>query len=357
MRKLHIVIIIIVASILALGVQVLFGNYLSARLATLPGLRNLDLFDPRAPIVVTNRETVRVSDSNDAIETTNAVKSKISTIVYYEGTGATAQLVVSGGAVNWTSDGYFVTTAAALSVPNKTYAVILNNGDIFPIKDVYADTASNLVIVSTDARNLPTIEPVNAVDLRPGEKMLMVINSVGANKTSFLESYVKNFSNDVTGIVFDSDIASRAIFVQSVGTLTAGHVAVNLDGRLAGLWDGTNVVSADVIRIFANNYFRDNMQIIRPGYGFTYKQLLGSEARALQLPFGAQVLSVGVGSAAATAQLQVGDIITAVNGKKIDDDNLLEASLAGAIPGDIVTLAVTRNGQLTTVVVTPTILE
>jgi S1-C subfamily serine protease len=357
MRKIHIVVIIFIAALLALLVQVLFGNFLSARLATLPFMRNLDLFNPRAPIVVTNRETVRVSDANDAVETTNAVKSKLATVVYYEGTGADARVVVSGGALNWTSDGYFVSTSTALAVPNKTYAVILNNGEIFPIKNVYPDTASNLVVLATDARGMATIEPENAKELRPGEKMLMMLNSVGANQTTFLESYVQKFATDVAGMQFNSDAIGRTISIQSVGALTPGHAAINLEGRLAGLWDGTRVISADAVRIFASNFFKDNSQVIRPGFGFSYRQISGSEARALQLVTGAQVTDVAAGGAALAGKLAEGDIITGVNGVKLDDENLLEASLAVLTPGEAVTFAVTRDGELTTVIITPTILE
>lgn len=357
MRKIHIAVIIFVASFLALAIQVVFGNFLSARLATLPLLRNLDLFNPRAPIVVTNRETVRVSDSNDAVEAANGVKGKLSTIVYYEGTGTSARVVVSGGALNWTSDGYFVSSAAAFAVPNKTYAVVLNSGEIFPIKSVTADTASNLVVLETDARGMSTIEPVNVKDLRPGEKMLMILNSVGANQTNFLESYVQKFANDVSGTEFNADEVGRTISVQSTEPLLGGHAAISLNGRLAGLWDGTRVISAEAIRVFANNFFKDNSQIIRPSFGFSYRHLTGAESRALQLVPGAQVTDVVTGSAAAVGGLLEGDIITAINGIKVDDDSLLESSLAVLTPGEAATLAVTRSGQLTTVVVTPKILQ
>ena len=357
MRKIHVLIIVIVASFIALAVQVLFGNFLSARLATLPYLRNLDLFNPRAPIVVNNRETVRVSDANDAVETANGVKSKLATIVYYEGTGDAARIVASGGALNWTADGYFVTTTGAMAVANKTYAVVLNNGDIFPIKAVYPDTASALAIVSTDARNQSTIESVSGSDLRPGQKILMVLNSLSPNKNTFLESYVRSFVLDVAGIEFSSDLVKRKVTIQDVAGLVPGHAAINLDGRLAGMWDGANVISSDAIQSFANNFFTDNMQIIRPSFGFTYRQLSSTEARALQLQVGAQITTVVPNSPAAVGGLLVGDIITAANGQKIEDSTLLEGALSNATPGEVSTLTVSRKGQLTSVLITPKILE
>ncbi len=357
MRKTHILIIVIVASVIAMGAQILFGNYLSARLATMPVLRNLNLFNPRAPIVVTNKETVRVSDANDAVETANAIKSKLSLIVYYDGTGSSRQVVLSGGALNWTADGYFVTTKAAMAVPNKTYAIILSNGDIFPIKDVQFDKASSLAIVATDARNLSTAELVSGSELRPGEKILLILNAIAQNKTTFLESYMNAFVTDVAGQVFNSDLDQRSIRIQSVGALTPGQAAIDLDGKLAGMWDGSSMLSSDVIRMFANNFFRDNQQILRPQFGFNYKQLAASEGRALQLSAGALVTDVVANSPVAKAGLVAGDLITAVDSKKIDDEVLLSNLLLEATPGEVLTFEVLRSGNTVPILVTPQVME
>lgn len=353
MSKFKILIIILIASVIALAVQILFGNYLSARLATFPGFRNLNLFNPRAPIVVTNRETVRISDASDAVETANAFKSKLSVVVYYEGTGANSKIVLSGGALNWTADGYFVTSRAALPVANKTYAVILNNGDIFPIKKVYTDTATNLVMLATDAHNLSTAEPVVGAELRPGEKILLILNAIAQNKSTFLESYLRAYSTDVAGQEFNSDKDQRTLSIQPVGVLAPGQAAVDLSGKLAGMWDGSSVVGSDAIRTFASNFFRDNNQVIRPSFGFSYKHMAMSEARALQLTMGAQVIQVVPGSPAALAGLQKGDIITSISSETITDDFLLGFALVEAAPNQPQTFEVRRGNESTIVQITP----
>lgn len=353
MKNFKIVLIILAAAFIALAVQVLFGNFISARLATLPFVRNLSLYNPRAPIVVTNKETVRVSDANDAVETTNAVKSKLALVVYYEGTGADARVIPSGGAISWTSDGYFITSKSALGVANKTYAVILNNGDIFPIKTVSFDPASSLVILATDAKGQATVEPVEGKDLRPAQKMLLVVNAPAPNQTTYLESHIRSGVNSVAGQIFSSDKAQRSVSIQSVGPLTPGQAVFNLDGRLVGMWDGSTVMAADAIRVFANNFFRDNLKVMRPGFGFSYKHLSASEARAVQLTPGAQVTDVTVGGPSAVAGLQKKDIITSLNGQKVDDETLLETLLAQLKPGEIATFGVTRNNEMIIVQVTP----
>jgi len=73
----------------------------------------------------------------------------------------------------------------------------------------------------------------------------------------------------------------------------------------------------------------------------------GDTARALDLPDASGVLvsNVRPGSAAEKAGVQRGDIITAVNGEKIDDGNVLRNKIAGTLPGTEVKLSILRNGN------------
>lgn len=349
MKRLHITLFILITVILSLVVNILFGGYLSAKLATLPLLRNLDLINPRAPIVINNRETVTVSDANDAVETAAGVRSKLSTLVYYEEN----QIVTVGSLLNWTADGYFVGSAKAFLVAGKTYAVVTNNGDIFPITKVYPDTASDLVMIETDVRGLPTVDTVEDREARPGQKVLFVSNSVGNNATTFLESYVRALAYDVSNVEFDSDKIMRGVSVQQVAPLVPGAAALNLSGRVMGIWSGTAVISSDAIRTFANNFFNESKVINRASFGFRYKQITPAEARALKLPEGALVTAVIASQAAAGAGLQVGDSIVAVNDRQLKDGLLLEALLETVRPGQSVSLTVDRAGtQLNIIVVT-----
>ena len=353
MRKLHIVLIIVITALLTLGINVLFGDHIAARIATLPLVRKFNILNPRAPIVVTTRETVRVSDANDAVETANAVKSKLSTLVYYDN----AKLVPVGGLLNWTTDGYFVGMNGAFVTPGKTYAVVLNNGDIFPVKTVSVDIASNLVMVETDARGMATVDTGEDKALRPGQKLLFVQNSIAAGKSSFLESYVRATSTDVVNVEFDSDAIMRGVVAQPVTPLLPGHAAVTLDSKVVGLWDGDSIISSDAIRTFANNFFSDNKVVNRPLFGFKYRQLSGPEAKALQSQVGALVTTVVANSPAQAAGLQVGDSIVSVRGTDVTDEVLLESLLETIKPAERVILEVIRDGISQTIVITPQTLK
>lgn len=60
---------------------------------------------------------------------------------------------------------------------------------------------------------------------------------------------------------------------------------------------------------------------------------------------GAKVREVNAGGPSADAGIQVGDVITSVNGRSIDDGTELVVTVRTYAPGDTVTLGYTRNGR------------
>ncbi len=349
MRIRHVTLIIFIAIVVTLAINVVFGNYLAARLSTLPIIRKFNLLNPRAPIVINNRETVRVSDANDAVEAANAVKSKLSSLVYYDG----SRLVHAGVLLNWTADGYFVTSNKAFSTAGKTYAVLTNNGDVFPVTAVYPDTASNAVVVATDARGLSTVDTLDNKELRPGQKILFVANSFDPSKISFLESYVRMLASDVSNVELDSDRITRGVTVQSVQPLLPGEPAVSLDSKISGIWDGDRILGTDAIRNFTNNFFTNNKIITRAGFGFKYVMVTKAEAKALQLSSGAKVTAVVAAGPAGTAGLKEGDIIIAVKEQRLDDGLMLEEIFEGIKPGEATVFSILRAANPQTLVITP----
>ncbi len=64
---------------------------------------------------------------------------------------------------------------------------------------------------------------------------------------------------------------------------------------------------------------------------------------------GALVQAVEAGSPAAVAGIQVGDLITSVDGKSIADGTALQQAIRSEKSGTTVTIGITRNGSPTTV--------
>lgn len=68
-----------------------------------------------------------------------------------------------------------------------------------------------------------------------------------------------------------------------------------------------------------------------------------------KVPGGAQVSVIGPGTPAATAGLQVGDVIQTINGKAVSDEDSIVNVLLQTRPGDTASLVVIRNGNQKTI--------
>ncbi|HMR55001.1 MAG TPA: S1C family serine protease [Candidatus Doudnabacteria bacterium] len=347
MSKKLIALIILITFVFVVAVDLVIGNYISARLSTTSWAREWGLFNPQAPIVVTNRETVRVNSNNDVVDTAENAKSKTATLVYIDG----AEMVTTGSAVNWTSDGYFVTSDSALSVGGKVYAVITSSGDLFPVEAAYPDPASNIVVLQTAARGLTVFSPAEESDLRVGNQVVMVQNSVGNNQTRFYTGFVKRLSSDISGLSFESDFISRSMELALLEPVPSGSAVLNLSGRMIGIWDGEAVVPAESVRELVNNLLANEREYARPAFGFSYQMLNEVESKAVQTERGARVLTVVANDAAARGGLRAGDVITEVDGQRIDDNFNLDNWLRQVKPGQSVNFSVFRAGSTVSLII------
>ena len=96
-------------------------------------------------------------------------------------------------------------------------------------------------------------------------------------------------------------------------------------------------------------------KVTRGYLGTVVQELTPDLAEQFKVPDdqqGALIAEISPGGAADKAGLQNGDIITAVNGKPINDPHELRLSVGGMNPGDKVTVTYLRDGQSRTAEVT-----
>lgn len=357
MNKFKVVIIIVSCIVASLLADVLFGNTLSAKLSTVRLFNRFQIVKPNAPIVINKKEEVRVSDTADIINAVDKAKSKVSLLVYKsEGT-----LKVSGGAINLTSDGFFISAKAALTAAGTNkLSVLTTDGKTFPITNVFTDSATNLVLLKAEANGISVADFGKPEDLSAGQRIAFVSGSGLPHASRFTASFVSFPQNDTTGQVFDSDRPSQSFGVQGVSGIFAGQAVVNLAGEVIGIFDGVTVISASTIKPSANAFVEKKSSISRPAYGFKYRILGQTESNFLSLPQGAQVTksysgqpAVTQNSPASQAGLAEGDIITSVGDVKVDVSNTLEALLQKYKSGDSVEFSISRNNTSLKITIKP----
>ena len=269
-----------------------------------------------------------------------------------------------GSGVIFNSNGWILTNHHVVSDPG-TLTVQLSDGRSFPATVYGTDTLTDLAIVKIDATGLPTATLGDSSALQLGQTVIAVGDPLGTypgTVTVGVVSGVDRSITDTTGSLDDLIQTDAAINPgNSGGPLVATNGAViGIDTAIAGSAQGIGFAIPINVAIPLTQQALAGQKLARPWVGIQYQSLdAGLAARNnLTVSEGAWITSDGTGSAvqagspAATAGLRENDVITAVDGSKVDTNHPLVELLATHQPGSTVTLTVRRGTTDLTVQVT-----
>ena len=137
--------IIIFAVILSVFANVFFSRWITAKISTLPLLNRLNLLDPQAPIVIRETVETRVNPEGEIRSILENIRSRTSQVGFENKNG----FEVLGSAVNFTSDGLFVTVNGVLPAKRQSLKVRLNGGKILEVEEIFDDAATGVVFLKT----------------------------------------------------------------------------------------------------------------------------------------------------------------------------------------------------------------
>jgi len=341
MSKTKVILIIIISVLIAWVFSIFPGRFLAAKISTLPILNKWQILSPQGPIVITNRETVRVSDSGDLAQAANQASSKISAVVF-AGPGGTGLM---GTAINLSSDGSFVTAQGTFASKTGNYFVILSDGRSAQISQQVLDPITSLVFFKASLGSVPAASFGDSKTLSAGDKLLFVQSSSQAFKPKVSAGFVSFAESYLEGRVFMSDYPRRGFGAVSQDQLLSGQAVVSASGEIMGIWNGSEVISSDVLKETVALYFSGQGKIIRPEFGFSYLLITKTAAALSNQPEGALVKDLSGSSPAHQAGLLSGDVITAVNNQTVSEGSPLEEILENYKPGDTVNFLVSRKNQ------------
>jgi serine protease Do len=260
-----------------------------------------------------------------------------------------------GSGVIISPDGYIVTNNHVVDSASDI-RVTLNDRRVLPAKLIGADPMTDLAVIKINGSGFPSLPWGDSTTLKPGQTVLAFGNPF-------------NFRFTVTrGIVsalnrpnpYSDDARKPGEFIQTDAAINPGNSGgplVNAHGEVIGI--NTFLISPS--GSFAGMGFAIPTQIARPVVDTLLKDGKIEHARMgvgindvtpenatffhLNNASGALISQVEPGSPAAKAGIKVGDVITELNGKKMDNSGQLQAAISAQRPGDKVTLGVIRDGK------------
>jgi len=268
----------------------------------------------------------------------------------------------SGSGVIFSPDGYIITNNHVVdgAIDIK---VTLSDRRTFNAKLIGTDPLTDLAVIKIEGSNFPNIPLGDSSQLRPGQTVLAFGNPFGFRftVTRGIVSALNRPNPDV------NDPRKLGQYIQTDAAINPGNSGgplVNAHGEVVGI--NTFLISPS--GSFSGMGFAIPSSIVQPTvdslvrYGKAAHSYIGvgisdvtpenSKFFSLKDANGAVVSEVSPDSPGARAGLEVGDVITGLDGKKVTDAGQLQAEVSSKRPGTKISLDVQRNGKDVSVPVT-----
>jgi serine protease Do len=261
-----------------------------------------------------------------------------------------------GSGIIISPDGYIVTNQHVVDGATNI-KVTLNDRRILNAKVVGVDKLTDLAVVKVNANNLPSIAWGDSTKLQPGQTVLAFGSPFGYFQFSVTRGIVSALNRPNP---YSDDPRKPGNFIQTDAAINPGNsggALVNAHGELVGI--NTFIISNN--GSFAGAGFAIPSQIVRAttdqliqngkvehGYlGIGMNDVTPENAHffSLQDASGTIVAQVTPDSPASSGGVATGDVITELNGNKIDNGSALQVAVSEMRPGTKITLGVIRNGK------------
>lgn len=259
----------------------------------------------------------------------------------------------SGSGVIVSSDGYIVTNNHVVQDADKI-TITLNDKRTYTAQLIGTDPNTDLALLKIEENKLPYVLFGNSDSLMIGEWVLAVGNPFNLNSTvtaGIVSAKARDINILGTSAAIESFIQTDAV----VNKGNSGGALVNLDGELVGI----NAAIASGTGYYTGYSFAIPSNIVRKiitdlkNYGTVQRAYLGITISNIDSKIandhnfkeikGVMVQSITDAGTAESAGIKVYDVITEVNGNKVNSKAELLEKIALMNPGDKITLKILRD--------------
>ena len=275
-----------------------------------------------------------------------------------------------GSGVIYDSNGWILTNHHVVST-SKTVQVELKDGRTFTGTVYGIDTLTDLAIVKVDATDLPAAALGDSDALEVGQLVIAIGSPLGTYSNSVTSGIVS-----AKGRTNTTDGSTRPLtnLIQTDAAINPGNSGgplLDANGNVVGINTAIATNSNGIGFAIPIDIARPIMEqavagepLSRPYLGISFISIdrALADTEKLDATQGALVGGIGQdgtvvpgvqdGTPAKAAGIEDGDIIVSVDGKVLDEEHPLDATLSQFAPGDTVTVEILRDGKTITVPVT-----
>jgi len=274
----------------------------------------------------------------------------------YRDDGEPRELLGYGSGVILTSDGYIVTNNHVIE-GSEEVEVILNDKRSFDAEILGTDPSTDLAVLKIRENGLPFLRFGSSDNLRLGEWVLAVGNPYNLTSTvtaGIISAKARNINILGERLAIESFIQTDAAVNQG----NSGGALVNTNGDLVGI----NAVIMSRTGAYSGYSFAIPVSLVKKvvedviEYGAVQRALLGvtideldaDAAKSNNIDEIAGVLVTGTtqNGAAVDAGIEANDIITAINGVRVNSPSELQEQVSRYRPNDKISVTINRNNKV-----------
>ncbi len=292
-----------------------------------------------------------VQEENAVVSVVEKVSSSVLAI------GATQKVFNPIGTGFVVSDtGIIVTNKHVVADPSTRYTVVTRDGKKFEIRKIYRDPILDLAVVQVAGEGMKALELGDSSKLKVGQTAIAIGNALGQFTNTVTTGVISGLGRKVVaGDPFSGSEESLDDLIQTDAAINPGNSGgplLNSAGQVIGVNVATTegaqnigfAVPINSVKIIVLEFIQKGA-VSRPFLGISYRFISKDVAIMNEVPQGAYIQDIVMGSAADKAGVKIGDIITKADGTPIDSESKISQIIADKKIGESLALTVWNGGS------------
>jgi serine protease Do len=256
------------------------------------------------------------------------------------------------------ADGLIITNRHVVSDISAKYKVLLNNGQSYPVTNIYRDPVNDIAILKIPMTGLKPLQLGDSSQLQLGQLVIAIGTPLGQLQNTVTHGIISGLGRGISaGSSILGSVEKLDNIIQTDAPISPGNSGGPLfdgAGNVIGIntaiaQGGQNIgfaIPINTVRDSINSFRNTGSNFSQPYLGIRYRMVVPADTKINNIPIGADVIEIVPGSAADQGGLKIGDIITKIDDQNISNSQItLSQYIQQKKVGDTVTITAWRNDK------------